>query len=45
VVDLKGEIWANVDEPIVHVGQDNYTGHYLSKLKAIGARLKVITRE
>jgi len=44
-VDLKGEIWANVDEPIVHVGQDNYTGHYLSKLKAIGARLKVISRE
>jgi hypothetical protein len=44
-IDLKGEIWANIDEPIVHVGQDSYTGHYLSKLQATGARLKVIARE
>jgi hypothetical protein len=44
-IDLKGEIWANIDEPIVHVGQDNYTGHYLSKLQATGAKLKVTSRE
>ena len=43
--ELKGEIWANIDEPIVHVGQDSYTGHYLSKLKATGAKLRVTTRE
>ncbi len=43
--ELKGEIWANIDEPIVHVGQDSYTGHYLSKLKATGAKLKTTSRE
>lgn len=31
---LQGEIWANIDEGIVHVGQDNYAGRYLSKLEA-----------
>ena len=44
-VELKGEIWANIDEPIVHVGQDSYTGHYLSKLQVMGAKLRVTTRE
>jgi hypothetical protein len=44
-VEMKGEIWSNIDEPIVHVGQDSYTGHYLSKLQASGAKLKVTTRE
>lgn len=38
--ELKGEIWANIDEPIVHVGQDSYTGHYLTKLRATGAKLR-----
>jgi hypothetical protein len=43
--DLDGEIWANIDEPIVHVGQDSYTGHYLTKLKATGAKLKTVSRQ
>jgi hypothetical protein len=43
--ELGAEIWANVDEPIVHVGQDGYAGHYLSKLKATGAKVRTISRE
>lgn len=36
---LGGEIWASVDEAIVHVGQDNYAGHYLTKLQQGPTRL------
>ena len=44
-IELKGEIWANIDEPIVHIGQDSYTGHYLSKLQAAGAKLRMTSRQ
>ncbi len=28
-----GEIWANVDKIIVHIGSENYVGQYLYKLQ------------
>jgi hypothetical protein len=40
--ELKGEIWANVDEAIMHVGQDNYSGHYLTKLDQTGVKLNIV---
>lgn len=32
VDDCGGEIWANVDEPITHVGRTRYLGHYQTVL-------------
>lgn len=33
VEDCKGEIWANVDEAIVHIGSDVFVGQYLAKMQ------------
>lgn len=33
VEGCQGEIWANVDEAIVHVGDEAYVGQYLAKMK------------
>ncbi|TBW33506.1 hypothetical protein EYW49_20230 [Siculibacillus lacustris] len=39
-----GELWANVDEVVIRTGTDNYCGHYLTKLSAIGnARVKIVS--
>jgi hypothetical protein len=43
--DMGGEIWANIDEGIIHVGSDNYTGHYLTKLQHSDVRLNFLTAE
>lgn len=40
--DMGGEIWANVDEPIVHVGQENHTGHFLTKLSHSPVTLDIV---
>lgn len=34
VNDCQGEIWANVDEGIAHMGSEAYAGQYLAKLKS-----------
>lgn len=31
--EMGGEIWANVDEAIIHTGSDHYAGQYLSRLE------------
>jgi hypothetical protein len=37
-----GEIWVNIDEPILHVGQETFSGRYLSKLERSGIKLNII---
>lgn len=39
---LGGEIWVNVDEPILHVGQEIFSGRYLTKLERTGVKLNII---
>jgi hypothetical protein len=41
-----GELWANIDELLIRTGADNYVGHFLTKLSAVGnARLNIISSE
>jgi hypothetical protein len=35
-----GEIWVNVDENVVHVGQERYLGRYIDKLRGMEADMK-----
>jgi hypothetical protein len=39
---MGGEIWANVDEIITHVGSATFSGHYLSKLRHSGVTLDIV---
>ena len=42
---LEGEIWANIDEPIMHVGQETHTGHFLTRLQHGPIRLDIVQRD
>jgi hypothetical protein len=39
---LGGEIWVNVDEPILHIGQETFSGRYLTKLERSGVTLNIV---
>jgi hypothetical protein len=34
-----GEIWANIDEAIIHGGQQKYVGRYIDKLRGMEAKM------
>lgn len=39
---MGGEIWANVDEIVTHVGSASFSGHYLSKLRQSGVAIDIV---
>jgi hypothetical protein len=39
--ELDGELWANVDEMVVHRGSETFVGHYMTKLRSLGVELDI----
>jgi hypothetical protein len=39
-----GEIWVNVDQPVLHIGQETFAGKYVHKLERIAAERQLSLR-